>query len=61
MKISRWCSAARIFMVVSLFLLISAGIAWGKTELPKETILPLKLAQQAANTAIVKCEEGGYG
>lgn len=60
MEISRWCSAARIFMVVSLFLLMSAGIAWGKTELPTETILPLKLAQQAANAALVKCEEGGY-
>jgi uncharacterized protein GlcG (DUF336 family) len=60
MKMNRWCFAARIFVVVSLFFLIRAGIAWGNTELPKETVLPLQLAQQAANAALTKCEEEGY-
>ena len=34
---------------------------WAAAEsLPKETILPLRLAQKAAASAMTKCEEGGY-
>jgi len=34
---------------------------WAAAEnFPKETILPLKLAQKAAAAAITKCEESGY-
>ena len=32
----------------------------GKYRLPKEPVLPLTLAQKAANAALAKCEEGKY-
>ncbi len=56
----RWALATWFFVASCVSLLPGVGIVWGKTELPKEAVLPLELALQAANAALAKCEEGGY-
>ena len=33
---------------------------WASSPLPQHAYLPLSLAKQAANSALKKCEEGGY-
>lgn len=35
-------------------------IGWKNSEMTKEAVLPLALAQKAANTALTKWEEGKY-
>ena len=59
-QIHSWCSTVRRSLVIWLLFLIGPGIGWGNTELPKEPVLSLKLAQKAANAALAKCEEEGY-
>ena len=59
-KINRWCPMTRMFVVGCMFLLIGPGMGWGNSELPKEPVLSLGLAQKAANAALAKCEEGEY-
>lgn len=54
------CSVVWVFAVGYTFILSGPGIGWGNAELPKEPILPLALAQKAANAALAKCEEGRY-
>jgi len=56
----RWLRTCWFFVASCVFLLTGPGIAFGNTELPKETVLPLELALKAANGALGKCEEGGY-
>jgi len=55
-----WRPAARMFVAGCMFILTGPGIGWANTELPKEPVLPLTLAQKAANAALAKCEEGKY-
>jgi uncharacterized protein GlcG (DUF336 family) len=56
----RWALATWFFVASCVSLLPGVGIGWGNTELPKEAVLPLELALQAANAALGKCDEGGY-
>ena len=60
MKTSRWCLTGWMLAVGWMFMVSVPVMGWGKTELPKEVVLPLFLAQKAANAALAKCEEGGY-
>ena len=55
-----WRPAAWMFAAGYTFILSGPGIGWAITELPKEPVLPLTLAQKAANAALAKCEEGIY-
>jgi uncharacterized protein GlcG (DUF336 family) len=55
-----WRPAAWIFAAGCMFILSGPGIGWANTEVPKEPVLPLALAQKAANAALVKCEEGRH-
>ena len=55
-----WRSAVRLFAAGFVVLLSGPGIGWANSELPKEAILSLALAQKAANAALAKCEEGKY-
>ena len=55
-----WRPAARMIAAGCTFILTGPGIGWANTELPKEPVLPLALAQKAASAALAKCEEGGY-
>jgi hypothetical protein len=55
-----WRPAAWMFAAGYTFILSGPGIGWANTELPKEPVLPLRLAQKAANAALAKCEEGRY-
>lgn len=56
----KWCPAAWMLTVGCTFMLSVPGMGSGNTELPKEAVLPLSLAQKAANAALAKCEEGGF-
>ena len=60
MKMHRWFQMIRMFVIGILFFFIGLSMAWGNTELPKESVLTLKLAQKAAHAALRKCEESGY-
>ena len=55
-----WCVATWIFVAGLTFMFPGPGVSWGNAELPQEPFLPLRLAQKAANAALVKCEEDGY-
>jgi uncharacterized protein GlcG (DUF336 family) len=55
-----WRPAVRMFSAGCAFILSGPGIGWANTDLPKEPVLPLTLAQKAANAALAKCEEGRY-
>ena len=55
-----WRPAARMFVAGCMLILTGPGIGWANTELPKEPVLPLTLAQKAANAALAKCEEEKY-
>ena len=55
-----WRPAAWIVSAGCTFILSGLGIGWANSELPKEAVLPLALAQKAANAALTKCEEGKY-
>ena len=57
---NRWCVGIWIFVAVLAVLFSGPGVDWGIAEVPKESFLPLELAQKAANAALAKCEEGGY-
>jgi len=52
--------ATWMFAVGCMFMLSGPGSSWGNEEWPKESMLPMALAQKAANAALTKCEEGGY-
>ena len=52
-----WCVATWIFVAGLTFMFPGPGVSWGNAELPQEPFLPLRLAQKAANAALVKCEE----
>jgi len=60
MKTSQWCLTGWILATGWMLMVSVPGMGWGNTELPKEVVLPLSLAQKAANAALAKCEEGGY-
>ena len=60
MKTSRWCHTGWILAAGGMFMVSVPVMGWGNTELPKEVVLPMSLAQKAANAALAKCEEGGY-
>ena len=55
-----WRSDVRIFAAGCVFVFSGIGLGWANTGLPKESFLPLTLAQKAANAALDKCEEGRY-
>jgi len=57
---NRWCVGIWIFSAVLSVLFAGPGVDWVNAEVPKESFLPLGLAQKAANAALAKCEEGGY-
>ena len=47
--------------VFTICFLLAGLSTWAAAEeLPRESVLPLTLAQKAAAAAIAKCEEGGY-
>ena len=52
--------SASVLLAGCLLFVWDLGIGWGNVDLPKENVLPLRLAQKAANAALTKCEEGGY-
>ena len=57
---NRWRVATWMCVAVLLVLFSGPGVDLGNAEVPKESFLPLSLAQKAANAALAKCEEGGY-
>lgn len=59
-RITRWCPFIGLLAVGSMIFFSGPEVSWGNTGLPKEPVLPLRLAQKAANAALAKCEEGGY-
>ena len=59
-RTTRWCAALGLFAAAFLFHLSGPGMGWGRTTVFTEAVLPLELAQKAANAALAKCEAGGY-
>lgn len=55
--IKTYLTISAFSVAIGLTGFISLSMAQG---LPKETVLPLSLAQTAATAALAKCEEGGY-
>ncbi len=65
MKGKQWTfSSMRVFRKIpalSVAIALTGTINFAAAEgLPKERVLPLSLAQQAAAAALAKCENGGY-
>jgi len=60
MKTRRWCCTGWMLAAGWMCIVSFPGMGWGNTALQKEAVLPLSLAQKAANAALAKCEEGGY-
>ena len=58
-RLHQWqCIISKVFTTC---IILASMSTWAAAEsLPKETILPLRLAQKAAASAMTKCEEGGY-
>ena len=61
MNQEKLCFTTWMFALGWTIMLSAPGLSWGNTEeWPKEPVLPMALAQKAANAALTKCEEGGY-
>jgi uncharacterized protein GlcG (DUF336 family) len=60
MNKERLCFATWMLAIGWTFVLSGPGLSLGNEEWPKEPVLPMALAQEAANAALTKCEEGGY-
>lgn len=57
---SRRRSGLKHYLMGAMILGMTAGALAQAEPLPKEAVLPLALAQQAAAAGLAKCEEGGY-
>ena len=50
----------KLHLIGATVLCLTIGGFAQAEQLPREAVLPLALAQQAAAAALAKCEEGGY-
>lgn len=59
-NVSRRQSGLTLHLLGAMILGVTAGGLAQAEPLPKEAVLPLALAQQAAEAGLAECEKGGY-